>query len=55
MGKGIALEFKERFPQMYEDYIARCEHKEVHLGEPYLFSSLIPPQIINFPTKEKSF
>ncbi len=52
MGKGIALEFKERFPQMYEDYISRCEHKEVRLGEPYFFQSLIQPQIINFPTKE---
>lgn len=52
MGKGIALEFKKRFPQMYEDYIARCEHKEVRLGEPYFFQSLIQPQIINFPTKE---
>ena len=52
MGKGIALEFKERFPQMYEDYIHRCERKEVRLGEPYLFQSLILPQIINFPTKD---
>ena len=52
MGKGIALEFKERFPQMYEDYIHRCERKEVRLGEPYLYQSLILPQIINFPTKE---
>jgi len=52
MGKGIALEFKERFPEMHEDYLARCGRKEVRLGEPYLFGSLTPPQIINFPTKE---
>ena len=29
MGKGIALEFKKRFPEMFEDYAERCERKEV--------------------------
>ena len=51
MGKGIALEFKTRFPDMYEDYVKRCEHGEVKLGVPYLYKTLYPPQIINFPTK----
>jgi len=52
MGKGIALEFKKRFPEMYEDYARRCERGEVQLGEPYLFKSLIPPWVLNFPTKD---
>ncbi|MGH7768897.1 MAG: type II toxin-antitoxin system antitoxin DNA ADP-ribosyl glycohydrolase DarG [Candidatus Binatia bacterium] len=52
MGKGIALEFKKRFPKMFEDYVARCERREVKLGVPYLYKSLLPPQIINFPTKD---
>jgi uncharacterized protein YwgA/O-acetyl-ADP-ribose deacetylase (regulator of RNase III) len=52
MGKGVALEFKKRFPEMYEDYIRRCENKQVRLGEPYIFRSLFPPNIINFPTKD---
>ena len=52
MGKGIALEFKKRFPEMYEDYVVRCARKELRLGEPYLFRGTIPPQIINFPTKD---
>lgn len=52
MGKGVALEFKRRFPDMFEDYLARCTSKEVRLGEPYLFRRLVPPWIINFPTKE---
>ena len=51
MGKGIALEFKKRFPEMYEDYVGRCDRKEVKVGVPYLFKTLIPPQIVNFPTK----
>lgn len=52
MGKGIALEFRKRFPQMYEDYRRRCEAGEVRLGRPYLYRTLIPPWILNFPTKE---
>lgn len=52
MGKGIALEFKSRFQDMYDDYVRRCEREEVKPGVPYLYSTLFPPQIINFPTKE---
>lgn len=51
MGKGIALAFRRRFPAMYEDYVRRCEAKQVKLGRPYLFTSLVPPWIVNFPTK----
>ncbi|MDP3297774.1 MAG: macro domain-containing protein [Thermodesulfovibrionia bacterium] len=52
MGKGIALEFKKRFPDMFEDYVKRCKEGKVKLGEPYLFKQLTPPWILNFPTKE---
>ncbi|HWV47765.1 MAG TPA: macro domain-containing protein, partial [Nitrospira sp.] len=52
MGKGIALEFKNRFPDMYEDYVQRCQRREVKPGIPYLYKTLFPPQIINFPTKD---
>lgn len=52
MGKGIALEFKNRFPDMYEDYLGRCNRGEVKLGRPYLYKTLLPPQVINFPTKD---
>lgn len=51
MGKGVALEFKKRFPAMFEDYLARCERKEVQLGVPYLYRDSSGQQIINFPTK----
>jgi O-acetyl-ADP-ribose deacetylase (regulator of RNase III) len=27
MGKGIALEFKKRFPEMFEDYIKKCDRE----------------------------
>jgi len=51
MGKGIALEFKEQFPDMFDDYVARCNRNEVRLGKPYLYKRLTPPWILNFPTK----
>ncbi len=52
MGKGIALGFRQRFPEMYEDYVRRCNRHEVKLGKPYLYRRMLPPHIINFPTKE---
>ncbi|MBW2304965.1 MAG: macro domain-containing protein [Deltaproteobacteria bacterium] len=52
MGKGIALEFKKRFPDMFEDYVKRCDAKQVRLGRPYLFKRMFPPWILNFPTKD---
>ena len=52
MGKGIALEFKNRFPDMYEDYVQRCKGGKVKLTQPYLYSRLTPPWILNFPTKD---
>jgi O-acetyl-ADP-ribose deacetylase (regulator of RNase III)/uncharacterized protein YwgA len=52
MGKGIALEFKKRFPKMFKDYLERCKRNEIHAGQPYIYKSLIGPQIVNFPTKE---
>jgi O-acetyl-ADP-ribose deacetylase (regulator of RNase III)/uncharacterized protein YwgA len=52
MGKGIALEFKKRFPEMFQDYVERCERKEIKPGVPYLYKTLFPPQIVNFPTKD---
>lgn len=52
MGKGVALEFKKRFPDMFEDYVKRCVEGKVKLGEPYLYKRLTPPWILNFPTKE---
>jgi O-acetyl-ADP-ribose deacetylase (regulator of RNase III) len=52
MGKGIALEFKRRFPKMFDDYVKRCERREVKPGVPYLYKTQSLPQIINFPTKD---
>ena len=54
MGKGIALMFKEAFPENYRAYADVCKKKEVKLGKMFVTNraALKGPQwIINFPTK----
>lgn len=51
MGKGIALQFKKRFPDMMKDYKSRCDAGLVKLGEPYLYQNMFGQSILNFPTK----
>jgi O-acetyl-ADP-ribose deacetylase (regulator of RNase III)/uncharacterized protein YwgA len=52
MGKGVAQEFKKRYPAMFEDYAKRCARKQVQLGEPYLYRDASGILIVNFPTKD---
>ncbi len=52
MGKGVALEFKKRYPAMFEDYALRCDNEQVQLGKPYLHRDVSGAMIVNFPTKE---
>ncbi len=33
MGKGIALQFKDAFPENFKIYAAACKRKEVRIGE----------------------
>ena len=51
MGKGVALAFKKRYPEMYRDYAKRCDRGEVRLGEPYVYHA-DDHVIVNFPTKQ---
>jgi O-acetyl-ADP-ribose deacetylase (regulator of RNase III) len=54
MGKGIALMFKEHFPENYRDYAAACKAKQVHTGRMFVTERAHlsgPRWIINFPTK----
>jgi O-acetyl-ADP-ribose deacetylase (regulator of RNase III) len=55
MGKGIALMFKEKFPENYEAYAGACKRGEVKIGSMFVTRSpeLAGPRwIINFPTKK---
>lgn len=54
MGKGIALMFKERFPEASAAYVAACAQKQIRLGEvfPVQRTQLYGPEwIVHFPTK----
>ncbi|MFM7011352.1 MAG: macro domain-containing protein [Betaproteobacteria bacterium] len=55
MGKGIALQFKNAFPQMFKAYENACQSGEVKLGKMNVFDmgglAGGPRWIINFPTK----
>jgi O-acetyl-ADP-ribose deacetylase (regulator of RNase III) len=52
MGKGIALEFKKRYPMMYRDYRQRCMLGKVRVGLPYIYKVDESRWILNFPTKD---
>ncbi|HXB59375.1 MAG TPA: macro domain-containing protein [Candidatus Acidoferrales bacterium] len=54
MGKGIALQFKKKFPAMFEAYQQACKAGEIKPGHMHVYERvdmLNPRYIINFPTK----
>jgi O-acetyl-ADP-ribose deacetylase (regulator of RNase III) len=53
MGRGIALQFKNAFPENFKAYAAACLREEVQPGKMFVFETgqLSPKYIINFPTK----
>jgi O-acetyl-ADP-ribose deacetylase (regulator of RNase III) len=53
MGKGVALQFKQAYPDNTKSYEAACQRGEVVLGKMFvtLTGQLEPRLIINFPTK----
>lgn len=56
MGKGIALQFKKKYPDMYKIYLESCRCKDLKIGKMQVIplNGLEPPfYIINFPTKEE--
>lgn len=50
MGKGLALAFKERFPDMFATYQHDCKSGKLHIGRPTIYTKSTP-WILNFPTK----
>lgn len=52
MGKGIALAFKERYPEMFEEYKRKCEKKELTTGKLMIWNNAPDHKILLFPTKE---
>ena len=55
MGKGIALMFKEAFPDNFRAYEEAVKRKEVRVGHMFVTENLVldgPKWLINFPTKK---
>lgn len=56
MGRGLALEFKKRYRENYQEYVAACLAKKVMIGSVFVTEAIRPTPgnplyIINFPTK----
>ena len=51
MGKGLALAFKQKYPDMFEVYKQDCKTGRLHIGRPTLYQKS-NPWILNFPTKD---
>ena len=54
MGKGVALAFKETFPENYKLYRKACEEGTIDIGKIYVTETgeFFPRYIINLPTKK---
>ncbi len=56
MGKGLALQFKQTYPEMFTAYARACAPGEVKLGKMHVFDlgglGGGPRWIINFPTRD---
>jgi O-acetyl-ADP-ribose deacetylase (regulator of RNase III) len=52
MGKGLALAFKKRYPDMFAVYQQECKTGELRIGHPTLYKQTTP-WILNFPTKDR--
>lgn len=56
MGRGIALQFKKRFPKNFVAYAKACSEGEVRPGRMFVYDTgrlTSPRYIINFPTKRQ--
>jgi O-acetyl-ADP-ribose deacetylase (regulator of RNase III) len=55
MGKGIALQFKQAYPETFRRYERACKAGEVRLGQMFVVPTGTPTNprfIVNFPTKQ---
>lgn len=54
MGRGIALQFKNSFPENFKAYTAACKRNEVQPGRMFIYETgrlTNPRYTVNFPTK----
>jgi len=54
MGAGVALEFKNRYPDMFKEYVNVCKNNDIYPGKPHVWEAydlFSRCTIINLPTK----
>ena len=54
MGRGVALQFKDAFPDNFKAYLVACNNGQVNPGRMFVYETghlTNPKYIINFPTK----
>lgn len=52
MGRGIALEFKTRYPAYFQSYKKACDNKQVRPGTLHVYRKDNSAVLIGFPTKD---
>ena len=54
MGKGLAADFRDRFPENHIQYKLACQANDLRIGHPFVHKEMrgLPKYIVNFPTKE---
>jgi O-acetyl-ADP-ribose deacetylase (regulator of RNase III) len=51
MGTGVALAFKQRYPEMFRDYQRACRDGTLRPGTLHVWKNLTGDWVVNFPTK----
>mgnify|MGYP000872662397 FL=1 len=51
MGKGLAYQFKKKYPDNFEKYKQACLEKKIDIGKDLIYTEEKNKIIINFPTK----
>lgn len=54
MGKGVALQFKNKYPNNFKEYVKACKSGDIAIGKLFVFrefNAFEDRYIINFPTK----
>jgi O-acetyl-ADP-ribose deacetylase (regulator of RNase III) len=51
MGKGIALVYKLRYPNMFIEYQKLCKNRDIKIGKLWIYKAESDRWVLNFPTK----
>ncbi|MBT7332046.1 phosphatase [Candidatus Woesearchaeota archaeon] len=52
MGRGIAVDFKNKYPQMFKEYKELCRNGELNPGDLFFYQDLVLPDVINLVTQD---